>query len=212
MVCTLDGRQVPTQWAWKARSRFFQAPSLCLEPVAEWLWPWVWGGGGAGWRLEGCHSSICHSVSAESLAIHTSLLFVSQHPPLWPQFPHFVGLPVFPVYRYHYQEQHFPGELRSKKTFLKTQRGIKVFYSDIIVLDRSGVLAYPGTGDLGNTEVDQRGLGGSEPDSPKSARQGGVWAKMPQRGPPGGCSPSHTKQGAPGSHMGRERSKKSCRG
>lgn len=117
MVCTLDGRQVPTQWAWEARSRFFQTPSLYLDPVAEWLWPWVWGVGW--WMLEGCHSSVCHGVSAESLAIHTSLLSVSQHPPLWPQFPHFVGLPVFPVYRYHYQEQHFPGELRSKKTFLK---------------------------------------------------------------------------------------------
>lgn len=143
------------------------------------------GQGGGGWRLEGCHSSVSHSVSAESLAIHTSLLSVSQHPPLWPQFPHFVGLPVFPVYRYHYQEQHFPGELRSKKTFLKTQRGIKVFYSDIIVPDRSGVLAYPGTGDLGNTEVGWRGLGGSEPDSPKSALlaagQGGVGKDAPAR-------------------------------
>lgn len=89
-------------------------------------------------------------------------------------------------------------EPRSKKTFLKAQPGIQVFYSDTYVLDLSGVRGHPGTAAWEILKQAGGALGGNEPDSARSALLAaghpGMGKDAPARAT-GGHSPSHTGGG-----------------
>ena len=138
------------------------------------------------------------------------------------------GPHLFPLYGCHHWEPQSPVEARSEKTSLKLNQGSRHFtQTPLSSTTQAGVLDCPGTGEMGNTKVGWRGFGrqrarftqissvrswaGDEERCPSETPPGPLPSTDAPVRPPRGPSPSHTVS-APGVHMGRERSKRSCGG